>query len=265
MKKQILMCPPQYFDIEYEINPWMHQDDQVNTTLAMEEWDKLKQTYLTLDCEVFEQAPQKGWPDLVFTANAGLLFGEKKMILSNFRYPDRQGEAKFDEHYFKENGFEVIQPLVPFEGQGEAFVWNGKILAGFGFRSTEKTAAELEKISGLKVVQLELIDPRFYHLDMALSPITSDLIVYNPKAFSQESIEKIKSLGCELIDVTQHDADMFAANLVPVGKTIVMIEGTENLANEFRSRGFETIELNMSEFRKSGGAIRCLTLDLNFP
>lgn len=257
------MCPPKFFDIEYEINPWMHEVDRVDVKKALEQWQALKKVYEKLGCEVFVLPAKKGWPDLVFTANAGLLISPNKIILSNFRFPERQGEAKFNEYWFRKNGFEVVQPLIPFEGQGEAFVWNNKILAGFGFRSVEGTASVLEKVSGMEVVQLELVDPRFYHLDMALAPINSGLIVYNPKAFSAISVKKIKSLGAELIEVNTHDANLFGPNMVPIGKNIVMIDGTEKLAKDLIDRGFKTIELDMSEFRKSGGAIRCLTLNLD--
>jgi len=257
------MCPPEFFDIEYEINPWMHESEQVDGKKALKQWEDLRKVYEKLGCEVLVLPAQKGWPDLVFTANAGLLISKYKIILSNFRYPDRQGEAKFNGDWFKEHGFEVVQPQIPFEGQGEAFVWNKKILAGFGFRSVEDTASHLKKISGMEVVQLELIDPRFYHLDMALAPISPDLIVYNPKAFSKKSAAKIKSLGCELIEVNTYDANLFGSNLVPIGKNIVMIDGTQKLGQDLKDRGFKITELNMSEFRKSGGAIRCLTLNLD--
>lgn len=259
---QFLMCSPQFFDIEYEINPWMHEDNQVDTDRAREQWENLKKTYLDLGFQVEEVEPAKGWPDMVFTANAGLVLGDKKVILSSFRYSERQGEEPFFRAWFEQNGWEVTQLDVPFEGQGEAFLWNDQVLTGFGFRSDEHTASSLELAIGKKVIQLELVNPKFYHLDMALAPIASDLIAYNPAAFSDEAKEKIKDLGVELIEIDEADSNAFGANLVPIGDTIIMAQGTTKLNQQLKDKGYKVIELDMSEFRKSGGGVRCLTLDL---
>lgn len=257
------MCPPQFFEIDYEINPWMHKENPVDHNLALKEWESLKSIYLDLSLDVEVIEPVKGWPDMVFTANAGLTIGREKFLLSRFRFPQRRGEEPFFRRWFEDRGWEIIQPKFPFEGQGEAFIWNGKLLAGYGFRSNEDTVKELKSLLDIEVIPLKLVNPKFYHVDMALAPINKNLIVYNPKAFDKDSVQKIRSLDCEKIEVIEGDANLFGCNLVPVGKTIVMVSGTQKLAEDFRSRGFKTVELNMSEFRKSGGAIRCLTLDLD--
>lgn len=260
---KILMCPPQFFEIDYEINPWMHKDNPVDHELALKEWEKLKSIYLDLGLDVLVLDPVQGLPDMVFTANGGLTIGKKKFLLAKFRFPQRQGEELFFRKWFDRRGWEVIQPKMPFEGQGEAFIWNGKLLLGFGFRTKKDVIPEFKSLVDLEVVPLKLVNPKFYHLDMALAPINENLIIYNPKAFDQSSVEKIKSLGIELIEVSEEDAELFGCNLVPVGKTIIMTQGTKKLAKDLQNQGFKTIELNMSEFRKSGGAIRCLTLDLD--
>lgn len=260
---KILICPPQFFEIDYEINPWMHKSNPVDHDLARTQWEKLKSVYSELGVDVEVVDPVPGWPDMVFTANAGLVVAPKKFLLAKFLYPERQGEEPYFRKWFEKHGWEVLQTKAPFEGQGEGFIWNDQLLVGFGQRATEDVIPELTKLTGLATVSLKLIYPKFYHLDMALAPINKDLIIYNPKAFDAPSVAKIKSLGAELIEVSEEDAEIFGCNLVPVANTIIMIEGTRKLASDFKSHGFETIELDMSEFRKSGGAIRCLTLDLD--
>ncbi len=261
--RQLLMCPPRFFEIDYEINPWMHKSNQIDPQIALKEWEALKLTYQNLGCQVEIIEPTQGWPDMVFTANAGLTYGDHKLLLSKFKFAERQGEEPFFKYWFQQRNWTVTELDIPFEGQGESFLWNGLILAGYGFRSNEQTASAIEYLTAKKVVQLELIDPKFYHMDMALSPISADIIAYYPKAFSTDSINKIKSLGADLIEISDLDAEAFGANLVSVDKTIVMVKGTTQLPGELKSRGFDIIELDMSEFRKSGGGVRCLTLDLN--
>jgi len=262
-KRCLLMCPPDFFNVDYEINPWMDQSDKVDHAKAMEEWQQLKQTYERLGHSVEVLPAVKGWPDLVFTANAGLTIGPSQFLLSNFRYPERQGETKIDEKWFKELGWETFKTDQLYEGQGESFLWRDLLLAGYGFRSTEQTIDSLEPIVGKKVIPLRLVDPRFYHLDMALAPISDTLIAYNPTAFDEASQTLINQLGVDLIEITPEDANAFAANLVPIDNTIIMAKGAATLPSQLRERGFEVIELDMSEFRKSGGGVRCLTLDLS--
>lgn len=255
------MCPPDYFAIDYEINPWMKKSNKVKPSKAYLEWQSLKDTYTSLGCKVEVLAPAKGWPDLVFTANSGLCIG-KEIILSRFRYPQRQGEAKFNAEWFLSHGYKVHQPNLPFEGQGESFLFQGKIFLGFGFRSQKETAKELESLTGLEVVPLHLIDPRFYHLDMAFAPIGDNLIVYNPKAFDKSSLQALRSLTTDKIEVDKTSSDLFACNLVPIGRTIVAPKSTKSFAESIKGKGYSLIELDMSEFQKSGGGVRCLTLNL---
>lgn len=260
---RLLMCPPDYFQVDYSINPWMSVDNQAIRDIAKKEWQLLYQTYLDLGCHVEVLPAAEGWPDLVFTANAALVVGPKKVWLSRFRHPERQGEALYNLQWFQADGWEIFQTNLPFEGQGEAFIWNNQLLAGYGFRSPKETIAELATLTDLAITDLELVDPRYYHLDMSLAPISNDLIAYNPAAFSKEANQKIQQLGCQLIPISEADAAKFAANLVVIDQTIIMAEGATELPDQLRQHGYQVIELPMTQFQKSGGGVRCLTLNLN--
>src|SRR5262249_21288791 len=133
----------------------------------------------------FMQA-QPGLPDLVFTANAGMVLG-KTAIVSRFRSKERQGEEPFFRVWFEKNGFVVTEwpQDVFFEGAGDALLDRGQniIWAGYGFRSAEGSPALLEKIFKRKTVPLRLIDPRFYHLDTCFCPLVGGYVLYFPHAF----------------------------------------------------------------------------------
>lgn len=260
-----LLCPPTFFDVQYEINPWMHKEKNVASNLANKQWQKLVETYEKLGANVLTIDPINGLPDMVFTANAGLVVGDKKILLSKFRYRERQGEEKYFHKWFKDQGWEVLEIDLPFEGAGEGFFWKGKLLTSFGFRATREAIDLVQSKVGIEVVHLELIDPQFYHLDMALSPIESkDIIAFYPGAFSKESIRRIRSLDANLLEVSRKDAQAFGCNLVPNNEYIVMGKGTKNLARELKNKGLKIIELDMSEFKKAGGGVRCLTFELDF-
>ncbi len=184
----ILMCPPDHFEVTYVINPWMEgQVAKTDKILARRQWDGLRNA-LARHAEVVLQSPQPGLPDLVFTANAGLVAGTK-VIVSRFRAAQRQGEEPHYRAWFEANGFELLDwpTEFPFEGAGDALFDRGEDLlwVGHGFRSHPASSALLERMLGCRTAPLDLVDPRFYHLDTCLCPLASGHLLYYPPAFAE--------------------------------------------------------------------------------
>lgn len=258
------MCPPEYYGIEYEINPWMNLKRGAINELARRQWSAL---YHILSYEISVEiemiAPKKGLPDMVFTANAGLVVGNK-VILSNFRYKERRGEAKHFEKWFRRRGFEVIK--LPeecfFEGAGDALLCGENIFAGYHFRSDIYSHNMVGEILNRRVLSLELIDKRFYHLDTCLCPLNEDTVLYYPKAFDEFANKVIKNYIPKWIEVNEEEALGFACNAVVHNENIVITKGYPILKRALEDRSYNVFEVEMSEFIKAGGAAKCLTLFL---
>jgi len=183
-KQTILMCPPDHFEVAYVINPWMEGHfASTSESLARDQWNELRTT-IEQHAVVALQPPQRNLPDLVFTANAGLVSG-KKVILSRFRSPERQGEETHNQAWFSENGFESLAwpQDVFFEGAGDALFDRSQHLlwVGYGFRSDAAVPGLLEKLLDVKTVALNLVDPRFYHLDTCLCPLAGGYLFIFPR------------------------------------------------------------------------------------
>lgn len=263
----ILMCPPDHFEIAYVINPWMEgQFANTDNALAYWQWKALHDA-IAPHAKIVLLPPRHGLPDLVFTANAGLVLG-RRVILSRFRSPERQGEEPHDRVWFAENGFEIIDwsPDIPFEGAGDALFDRGQDLlwVGHGFRSHADVATLLEKTLGRKTAALTLVDPRFYHLDTCLCPLTDGYLLYFPAAFDARSRGLIEALVPESkrIAVDEEDALKFCCNAVDLGGTILMNGASVKLRTRLRDAGLEPIMISLSEFMKAGGGAKCLTLKL---
>jgi len=267
MKQKILMCPPEYFSVDYVINPWMANNrGRTQKNLAMEQWANLR-SHLAAYAEIVELPPQPGLPDMVFTANAGLV-REKKAIVSRFRAPERQGEEPFFKTWFEQAGFTLAHwpDAVPFEGAGDA-LWDRErslLWIGSGFRSDLAAASLVELFFKRPVAALTLVDPRFYHLDTCLCPLEGGYMLYFPDAFAPASRDKIASLVPQekRIAVTEEDALRFACNAVDLAGHVFMNGATSALQNKLRAAGFEPVMTPLSEFMKSGGGAKCLTLKL---
>jgi N-dimethylarginine dimethylaminohydrolase len=261
------MCPPDYFGVAYVINPWM-EGHVANTdpNLACRQW-KFLHDALAQHAEITLQPPQPGLPDIVFTANAGIVL-DNKIIISRFRNKERQGEEPHDHAWFAGNGFEILDwPRdVAFEGAGDALFDRGQELlwVGHGFRSDAKAPALLEKMLGRKTQVLNLIDPRFYHLDTCLCPLAGGYLMYFPAAFDDVSnavIEK-RVPADKRIPVDESDATKFCCNAVDLDTHIFMNDASEKLQNTLYKAGFTPLLTPLSEFMKAGGAAKCLTLKL---
>ena len=263
-----LMCPPTLYDVQYVINPWM--DGNVNRSSrerAERQWEALRSTLSDLArVELVEQ--QAGSPDMVFTANAGLVC-DGVVALSRFLHTERQGEEPHFRKWFDDSGLKVreLPSDVPFEGEGDALFEadNSRLWAGHGMRSRESSHAYLRECWGVEVISLRLVDSRFYHLDTCFCPLFGGYVLYYPEAFDAVSQAKIVSRYPEekRMVVSLCDALRFACNAINVGKTILLNEVSSQLSARLEALGFLVIQLPLTEFLKAGGAAKCLVLRLS--
>jgi N-dimethylarginine dimethylaminohydrolase len=264
MTKTILMCPPDYFGIEYEINPWMNVRVGSDTERSRRQWDALVETLRELGVVVERMEPVAGLPDLVFTANAGVVFRDL-FIVSRFRFPVRQGESAHFAAWARAHGFEVVE--LPdgyhFEGAGDALFCGETLFAGYRFRSDVRSHQWVGERLGVEVLPMELVDPRFYHLDTCFCPLAPGWAIYYPGAFDEYGRSVLRDRIPNLIEVAPEEAISFSCNAVVVGRTVMLNRGASKLADTLRDAGFTTRPLEFSEFIKSGGSAKCLTLRLD--
>lgn len=259
---RILMCPPDYFDIIYEINPWMDRSKNVDQKKARLEWNNLYEIINQCGAKVDLIPPEKNFPDMVFTANAGALY-HHKIILPHFKFKQRQGELPYYARWFKEHGFETVNEVTPtsphFEGAGDALSAGKKFFVGYGFRSDKSFYEKATFLNQKDLVYCELTDPYFYHIDTCFCPLSDNLAMWYPNAFTAETQEAMKKV-IELIPVTEEEAKRFACNAVVIDKHVILPTDCPDITKKLEQCGFTVHACEMNEFLKSGGACKCLTL-----
>jgi N-dimethylarginine dimethylaminohydrolase len=261
MGKTILMCAPDFFDVEYEINPWMHVANPVDARVAMTQWHRLRATYAKVEWDVCLIDPVAHLPDMVFTANGGLVIGNR-VALPTFREPERQGESHYFRQWFESRGYELLQPTHDFEGEGDALLWNDVIFAGYPWRSDKASHPELAEFFGKRVVSLQLTDARFYHLDTALTIVGTDTVALFPGAFTADSVRTVRDIVPDVIEADLADALAYGLNAASDGRSIVLSDGATGLIEGYRARGLDVHPTPIGEFQKSGGGVKCLSLEL---
>jgi N-dimethylarginine dimethylaminohydrolase len=263
-QRRILMCPPDYYGIEYEINPWMSRSRGSSPQRAHQQWTALCDVLRGLSATVELMTPQPGLPDLVFTANAGLVHGNR-FFSSRFRHEVRARETPHFDAWFAAHGFAVqhMPEECYFEGAGDALFCGKTLFAGYRIRSDVGGHQHLGRTLGVQVLPLELIDPRFYHLDTCFCPLAPGEAIYFPDAFDNYGRKVLETHIPRLLPARETEALRFGCNAVVVGKTVVLNTGCEQLAEDLGNWDYATVATELDEFLKAGGSAKCLTLRLD--
>jgi N-dimethylarginine dimethylaminohydrolase len=262
VRRRFLMCRPSHFTVEYAINAWMTPGVSVDTALAVAQWERLRDTYTALGHTVEELAPVPGLPDMVFAAN-GAFVVDGVAIGARFAHPERAAEAPAHAAWLEANGFGPVVPTAHVhEGEGDLTVVGQWVLAGTGFRTERGAHAEIQERTGRPVVGLELVDPRFYHLDTALFPLDDTTVAWFPAAFSPGSQAVVRRLFPDAVEADEADALVLGLNSVSDGRHVVMPAAASGLAQQLRERGFVPVPVELGELLKGGGGPKCCTSEL---
>jgi len=262
--RRYLMCPPVHFGVLYEISPWMHREVRVDPTKARAEWDGLVRTLRDAGAEVELLDPVEGLPDLVFTANAGVVNG-RQFVPARFRHPERAGEVPHDVDWFTSRGFTVdeLPDDVHHEGAGDALPFRDVLLSGYRFRSDASSHAYLSRLTGAAVSSVELVDASMYHLDLTFCPLDDRRAIVAPDGWDSYGRRVVEALVPEPLVLDVDEALSFCANSVVVDRTIVMPMCPPRVGRQLEAWGFEVAVAPVGEFLKAGGGCRCLTLALD--
>ncbi len=259
--RRYLMCRPEHFDVTYRINPWMDPAVPVDVPRAVEQWEALVGTYEDLGHEVQLLDPVPGFPDLVFTANGGLVLGGV-VYGAWFQHEERRGEEELHAAWFRANGYRWVAPGERNEGEGDFLVVGDVILAGSGLRTSPASHDEVRRCFGRAVVSLELVDPRYYHLDTALAVLDDETIAYFPEAFAPAAQEALKARFPDAILASADDAAVLGLNATSDGTNVVLSAQATDLMDQLQDRGYHPVGVDLSEIRKAGGSVKCCTLQL---
>lgn len=257
------MCPPTFFDVRRQVNPWMQPDVTVDRTRALHQWQRLHDTYVALGHSVEVVEPGAGLDDMVFAANCGVAI-DGRVLLSRMRDPHRDGESAIWAQWFRSRGMDVVQARHTFEGEGDVALVGDVIVVADGPRTDARAHDELAaRFPDNEVVRVELVDPRFYHLDTALFALDDQRVAFHPPSFSPASTARLRTRFPGSIELTDADALAFGANSVSDGRNVVVPAAATGLMDRLRADGYHPIPMDLSELLLSGGSVKCCTLEVH--
>ena len=260
--RRYAMTPPAFFTVEYAINPWMDVTTPVDVHVAQAQWEQLYQTYLRLGHTVDLIEPVPGLPDMVYAANGGYI-ANGIAVVARFRFAERASESKAYAGWMSSVGYRPVSTRHVNEGQGDLLLIGETVLAGYGFRTDPRAHDEIAAALAMPVISLELVDPRFYHLDTALAVLDDHTIAYYPPAFSAAAQRQLHALFPDAIVVGSADAYVLGLNAVSDGLHVVYPSAATGFVRQLRDAGFEPVGVDLSELLKGGGSVKCCTLEVH--
>ena len=260
--RHYLMTSPEFFAVDYVINPWMDTSTPVDSRRALSQWEQLGQTYRDLGHTVELIEPITGLPDMVYAANGGTVINGTAVV-ARFAHKERSGEAVAYAEWMSRNGYVPCETRHVNEGQGDFLAVGSVILAGYGFRTDRRAHDEVADHVGMPTVSLELVDPRFYHLDTALAVLDDTTIAYYPPAFAEHSRTTLAHMFPDALEVASADAYVLGLNVVSDGLNVVLPEAATGFADQVRDAGFRPVGVDLSELLKGGGSVKCCTLEVH--
>lgn len=271
--EKVLLCEPLFFDVMYEGNIYMKDLPLVDLEKAVLQWSSLKEKYEKLGFEIKIIPAVKNLTDMVFTANQSFPFlnndNEKCVILSRMRNSQRKDEVEHFREFYINEGFKVFElsdSIKQFESMGDALIdyKNERIFGGFGFRTDEKVYDELNDITGMGVTKLKLVSDKFYHLDTCFSILGNNEVLICENGFDKASLKKIHDSFDKVYKVSEEEnMKSFLCNChCPDGKNIIVHKNDSSVFKNELSGNYIIIEIETSEFMKSGGSVFCMKMML---
>jgi N-dimethylarginine dimethylaminohydrolase len=295
---KVLLCRPQYFDVP-EFDPQnKHMNPNVRPDLvrALKQHEKLADLYHHLGLDVYFARPVPKLVDMTFTANLGFISG-RKVLLSNFTPARRREESEHFGSFLRKLGYlpYTMPQGIFFEGAGDAIPFKGKILCGYGFRTSPVALAYLAALMEKEVVPLELCDLGarkriLYHLDTAgIFMEDIETVIAYPGAFTRKSLKRLEKIA-NVIPASYADANNLALNAVVIPKTeiwgqfdkvpnnsastalmalglwpelrgvvVTSALASRELRDKIERCKYFPVTVELDEFLKSGGGAFCLT------
>lgn len=267
--RHFLMCPPTYFDVAYAINPWMDPSIPVDRALALAQWTALVEAYRAAGHRVDLLDPVPGLPDMVYAANGAFAL-DGRVLPARFAYAERAAEAAVHAEWHRRHGAGydgpvIVVPAAVNEAEGDFAVLRDRLLAGYGFRTARAAHGELAALTDREVISLELVDPRLYHLDVALTVLDDerDHLAYYPGAFSPETRRVLAERFPDAILATRDDTYAFGLNCVSDGRNVFIPSGAAELRTQIAAAGYRPVSIDLSELALGGGSVKCCTQELH--
>lgn len=261
--KKVIVCEPRYMKIDEIINETQRHfaKDNINMKRAMKQHQQFVDTMKANGVDVYKLPAMEKFPEQVFTRDIGFTIGET-VFVSRMGSNIRDGEEKVLRNWLLEH--QINLSLIEgdrIEG-GDVIVHGDTVFIGVSGRTSEETIQELQsQLPHMNVVAVPF-DPIYLHLDCVFNILSeTDALIYK-HAFEEKDYQRLAE-KFNVIEVEKDEQFTMGTNVLSIGnKKVLSLPVNKNVNAALRERGYEVLEVDISEIIKSGGSFRCCSMPL---
>ena len=269
------MVEPNHFRVDYAINPFMDLNDQPEPLHTRAEWlaSSPRSRPRVAASQVLPQLPDA--PDMVYAMNLGLALEiPNKAGESTGGWCSRTCGSRSDGWRPRPRTTGSRPTASPrraigrdgvgahFEA-GDAFAWRGELVVGFGPRTEELALKHLATDLGVSVRGFRITHPGMYHMDLGFCPLDDTRAMVCPAAFDEASAAALLALGARAAGAHRGGGADVLRQLDRARPDHRDAGLPDRVRAQLEEWGFEVVIVEVGEFLKGGGAIRCMTNPLD--
>ena len=224
------------------------QKTEINYFRALNQHQNYVSALKQIGGKILSLPPVNSLPDSTFVEDTAFVFGETAFLCSA-KEKSRRNEVESVAKILKDH-LKLLQ-LKPYLDGGDILNTPEVIYVGLTSRTDAKAAKFLSKHICKKMVCIPVI--KGLHLKSAVSYLGNNILLISPERVETSVFKNFKWIEVE-------ERDSYAANCLALGNRVIMPAGFQKVNEKIRQYGFETIELEMSEFEKADGGVTCLSL-----
>jgi N-dimethylarginine dimethylaminohydrolase len=261
--KRVILCQPQYMTIRDVINETQKhfKNEGIHIERALEQHGEFVKTLKDHGVEVILLPYHKKYPEQVFTRDIGFTLGQT-IFVAKMATDIRVGEEDVLKQWLEDEEisyFNLAEELI--EG-GDVIIDQETIYVGLSNRTDLKAAEQLQRLLNQFTIIPIPFKEKYLHLDCVFNVISPEVALIYPNALTKEDIDLFSS-RYDLIEVSEEEQFQLGTNVLNIGnKQILSLPVNKNVNTQLRNRGFEVIEVDITEIIKSGGSFRCCTLPI---
>ncbi|KSU84394.1 N-Dimethylarginine dimethylaminohydrolase [Fictibacillus enclensis] len=260
---RVIVCEPQYMSISEVINETQrhYAAENINRSLASAQHKEFVLALRNQGVEVVELPPDHQYPEQVFTRDIGFTI-DSTVFLSTMESSIRKGEVEILKKWLISQKA-TMQPLpdTKIEG-GDVIADRDNVFVGVSGRTSDISIQTLRNHLPEKNMMAIPFDKKYLHLDCVFNILSPRKALIYPPAFQEKELN-ILSKMYDTIEVSKEEQFTMGTNVLSIGnKKVFSLPVNKKVNSQLRERGYEVIEVDLSEIIKSGGSFRCCTLPL---
>ena len=261
--KRVILCQPQYMTIRQVINETQEQfkNEGIHIERALEQHAEFVKTLQKYDVDVVLLPYHQKFPEQVFTRDIGFTLGET-IFVANMATDVRAGEENVLKQWLEDEVISYYNLVEDHIEGGDVIIDGDTIYVGLSSRTDQAAADHLQRLlTNFKVVAIPFKE-KYLHLDCVFNVVSQEVALIYPKALTQKDIELFSS-RYDLIEVSEEEQFQLGTNVLGIGnKRVLSLPVNQYVNKQLRERGFEVLEVDITEIIKSGGSFRCCTLPI---